>query len=113
MSNLAHRLGTSALLFALGVGGITFRADGANAQSTVLPDAQEPWLAQPGDADEEFNEAQTACYQGSMEACDAIWLNGKVLLDSSLGQYGRTCGGRVDLRQIRRANLTCSEAFPD
>jgi hypothetical protein len=47
-----------------------------------------------------------------MTACDSIWLNERVLLDSVLGQYGRTCGGRVDIRTIRRANVTCAEAFP-
>ena len=48
-----------------------------------------------------------------MSACDSIWLNERVLMDTFLGQYGRTCGGRVDLREIRRANVTCTEAFPD
>ena len=33
-------------------------------------------------------------------------------MDSILGQYGRTCGGRVDLRAIRRENVTCTEVFP-
>ena len=59
-----------------------------------------------------FNRAQIACYEGSMGACDSIWLNDRVLLDSWLHQYGRTCGGRADLRAIRRANLSCTEAFP-
>jgi hypothetical protein len=78
-----------------------------------LPSAAEPWLAEPGDWSADFNEAQIACYQGSMTACDSIWLDERVLMDSFLGQYGRTCGGRVDLREIRRANVTCAEAFPD
>lgn len=77
-----------------------------------LPTAQEPWLAEEGDWAADFNEAQLACYQGSMRACDSIWLNDRVLIDSFLGEYGRTCGGRVDLREIRRANLNCTEAFP-
>lgn len=77
-----------------------------------LPPPSEPWLAEPGDWAADFNEAQLACYNGSMSACDAIWLNNRVLLDSLLGQYGRTCGGRVDLRAIRRADLSCREAFP-
>jgi hypothetical protein len=47
-----------------------------------------------------------------MRACDVIWLSDRILMDSWLGQYGRTCGGRADLRAIRRANLTCAEAFP-
>ena len=69
-------------------------------------------LAEPGDWAADFNQALIACYQGSMRACDLIWLNERVLLDSLLGQYGRTCGGRADLRAIRRANLRCTEAFP-
>jgi hypothetical protein len=77
-----------------------------------LPRAAEPRLAESGDWSAHFNEAQIACYQGSMRACDSIWLNERVLLDTFLGQYGRTCGGRVDLRAIRRANVTCIEAFP-
>lgn len=47
-----------------------------------------------------------------MRACDSIWVNDRVLLDSFLYEYGRTCGGRVDIREIRRANVTCNEAFP-
>jgi hypothetical protein len=77
-----------------------------------LPVASEPLLAEPGDWAADFNEAQIACYQGSMDACDEIWLSDRVLLDSFLGEYGRTCGGRADLREIRRLNLTCAEAFP-
>ena len=77
-----------------------------------LPAAEQPWLAEQGEWAADFNEAQMACYEGSMAACDAIWLNNRVLLDSWLHQYGRTCGGRVDLRAIRRANVDCTEAFP-
>ncbi len=91
-----------------------FSALDATAQSAGdLPSATEPWLAEPGDWSADFNEAQIECYQGSMSACDSIWLNERVLMDTFLGQYGRTCGGRVDLREIRRANVTCTEAFPD
>ncbi|MFZ5675875.1 MAG: hypothetical protein ACOZAM_23205 [Pseudomonadota bacterium] len=83
------------------------------AQTTdELPSPQEPWLAEEGDWAADFNEAQLACYQGSMRACDSIWLSERVLLDSFLSEYGRSCGGRVDLREIRRANLNCTEAFP-
>jgi hypothetical protein len=86
----------------------------ARAQSAGdIPEAAEPWFADEGDWAADFNEAQIQCYQGSMRACDSIWLNDRVLLDSPLGQYGRTCGGRVDAVEIRRANLTCTEAFPD
>lgn len=77
-----------------------------------LPPAAEPSLAESGDWAADFNEAQLACYEGSMSACDSIWLSDRVLFDTFLNDYGRTCGGRVDLREIRRANLTCAEAFP-
>jgi hypothetical protein len=77
-----------------------------------LPPAQEPSLADPGDRYAEFNPAVIACYQGSMRACDSIGLNSRILMDSFLGQYGRTCGGRADLRAMRRSSLDCTEAFP-
>ena len=77
-----------------------------------LPAAQEPWLAEPGDWAADFNDAQVGCYQGSMSACDSIWLDQRVLLDTFLDKYGRSCGGRVDIREIQRANLTCTEYFP-
>jgi hypothetical protein len=85
----------------------------ARAQSASgLPGAEEPWLAESGGWAADFNQAQIACYRGSMRACDSIWLSDRVLLDSWLGKYGRTCGGRADLRAIRRASLSCTEAFP-
>ncbi len=31
-----------------------------------LPPAEEPWLAEPGDWAADFNEAQIACFMGSM-----------------------------------------------
>ena len=77
-----------------------------------LPSAEEPWLAEAGNWAADFNQAQIACYQGSMRACNSIWLNQRVLLNSWLGKYGRTCGGRAELRAIRRADLRCTEAFP-
>ena len=85
----------------------------AQAQSDgELPSPAEMWLAEEGDWAADFNDAQIACYQGSMAACDSIWLSERVLLDSFLSDYGRSCGGRVDSREMRRANLTCAEAFP-
>jgi len=109
MSNDASRL--RAILSAASV--YLFFEAGLAAQTVdELPDPQEPMLAEPGDWAADFNEAQSACYQGSMRACDSIWLSERVLLDSFLDHYGRTCGGRVDLREIRRANLNCTEAFP-
>lgn len=109
MSNHASRL----WVIPFAASAYLFVEAGLGAQTVdELPDAQEPMLAEPGDWAADFNEAQLACYQGSMRACDSIWLNERVLLDSLLAQYGRTCGGRVDLREIRRANLNCTEAFP-
>lgn len=110
MSNDASRLWT--ILLAASI--CLFFEAGLAAQTVdELPDPQEPMLAEPGDWAADFNEAQLACYQGSMRACDSIWLSERVLLDSLLAQYGRSCGGRVDLREIRRANLNCTEVFPD
>jgi hypothetical protein len=77
-----------------------------------LPDAAEPQLAEEGDWAARYNQAQIDCYKGSMKACDSIWLDDGVLMDTFLYNYGRTCGGRVDLRTIRREDLTCAEAFP-
>jgi hypothetical protein len=83
------------------------------AQSAAnLPSPEEPLLADPGNWAADFNQSQIACFRGSMSACDSIWLSQRVLLDSWLGKYGRTCGGRADLRAIRRADLRCTEAFP-
>mgnify|MGYP001591537491 FL=1 len=77
-----------------------------------LPPGEEPWLAEPGDWAADFNQAQIACYMGSMAACDSIWLDNRVLLDSWLHVYGRSCGGRVDYRAIRRAGASCIDVFP-
>lgn len=94
-------------------GACLFWESGSWAQALeALPAPQEPRLAEPGDWAADFNDAQLACYQGSMGACDSIWLDQRVLLDTFLGDYGRTCGGRVDIREIRRADVTCTEAFP-
>lgn len=101
------------LAFPFAAGICVFSECEAMAQSADdLPPAAEPWLAEPGDWAADFNEAQLACYQGSMSACDSIWLSERVLLDTFLAEYGRSCGGRVDSREITRADLTCVEAFP-
>ena len=111
--NDAHRRASRMLVVPFVAGGYLFGECDTRAQSFGdLPYAEEPWLAEPGDWSADFNEAQTACYQGSMRACDSIWLDDRVLIDTFLGQYGRTCGGRVDISEIRRANVTCVEAFP-
>lgn len=103
--------GLLVVLFAAGIH--VFSECNAKAQpADAVPAASEPWLAEEGDWAADFNQAQLACYQGSMSACDSIWLSERVLLDSFLDHYGRTCGGRVDIDEIRRANLTCVEAFP-
>jgi hypothetical protein len=113
MLNHAHRRATRMLVVPFVAGVSLFCECGARAQSAGdLPSAEKPWLAQPGNWAADFNQAQIACYQGSMRACDSIWLNKRVLLDSWLGQYGRTCGARVNRRAINRANLTCTQAFP-
>src|SRR5262249_15839590 len=78
-----------------------------------LPAPQEPQLAEPGDWAADFNQAQIACYEGHMRACDSLWKSDRVLFDSFLYEYGRTCGGRVDRREINRMDLSCTEAFPD
>jgi hypothetical protein len=39
-----------------------------------LPEAVEPRLAEEGDWAADFNQAVIACYNGSMSACDSIWL---------------------------------------
>jgi hypothetical protein len=113
MLSHARRRASRMLVVAFVAGVWLFWECDAKAQSAGnLPAAQEPWLAEAGDRYADFNQAQVACFQGSMRACDLIWLNERILLDSWLGQYGRTCGGRVDIRVIRRANLNCTEAFP-
>ena len=89
-----------------------WKCDTRAQSASNLPTAQEPQLAEPGDWAADFNQAQMACYEGSMKACDSIWKSDRVLFDTWLFNYGRTCGGRVDLREIRRADLTCTEAFP-
>jgi len=109
----AHRRASRMLALPIVAGLCLLAGPHTKAQTAGnLPAAAEPSLAQQGDWAADFNQAQIACYEGSMKACDAIWLNDRVLLDSWLGQYGRTCGGRADLRAIRRANLSCTEAFP-
>jgi hypothetical protein len=82
-----------------------------------LPPPIEPSLAESGDWAADFNEAQIACYNGSMSACDSIHLNSRVLFDTFLHNYGRSCGGRVDLVALRRAEsgrslIRCTEIFP-
>jgi hypothetical protein len=77
-----------------------------------LPPGEEPMLAEPDDWAADFNQAQIACYMGSMAACDSIWLNNRVLMETLLYIYGRTCGGRVDYRAIRRAGARCTDVFP-
>ena len=77
-----------------------------------LPAPQEPQLAEEGDWAADFNQLQIACYEGHMGACDSIWKSNRVLFDTFLYDYGRSCGGRVDRRQISRSGLDCAEAFP-
>ncbi len=100
-------------MFILAAFPLLFLESDTRAQSEGdLPEAAEPRLSEEGNWAADFNEATIACYEGSMKACDSIWLSQRVLFDTWLFDYGRTCGGRVDLRTIRRADLTCVEAFP-
>jgi hypothetical protein len=91
----------------------------ASAQSAGdLPEAAEPQLCSDGYWCADFNQAQIACYLGSMQACDSIWLSERVLSNTGLHDYGRSCGGRVDVIALRRAfsggyrEPTCAEIFP-
>jgi hypothetical protein len=78
-----------------------------------LPEPQEsPQLAEEGNWDADFNQLQIACYEGHMSACDSLWKNNRVLTDTFLYNFGRSCGARVDRRQISRSGLDCAEAFP-
>ena len=95
-------------------------ADDLPAPADDLPPPLEPWLADPGDWAADFNELQVACYRGSMRACDAIWLDDRVLMDSWLYEYGYLCGGRIrgnggDPMLVRRRlydAALCVEIFP-
>jgi hypothetical protein len=91
---------------------LSWRCDARAESEDDLPTPQEPQLAEPGDWAADFNELQVACYEGHMSACDSIWKSKRVLFDTFLYDYGRTCGGRVDRREIRRLDLDCTEAFP-
>ncbi len=77
-----------------------------------LPAPQEPQLAEAGDWAADFNQLQIACYEGHMRACDSLWKSNRVLTDTFLYDFGRSCGARVDRRQISRSGLDCTEAFP-
>ena len=77
-----------------------------------LPAPQEPQLAEEGDWAADFNHLQIACYEGHMRACDSLWKSNRVITDTFLYNYGRSCGGRVDRRQISRSGLDYAEAFP-
>ena len=91
---------------------LSWKCDTRAQSADDLPTPLAPQLAEPGDWAADFNQAQTACYEGHMRACDSIWKSDRVLFDTWLFNYGRTCGGRVGLREIRRADLSCSDAFP-
>jgi hypothetical protein len=91
---------------------LSLECDTSAQSEGELPDAAEPQLAEEGDWAARYNQALIGCYEGSMKACDSIWLDERVLMDTFLYNYGRTCGGRADLRTIRREGITCAEAFP-
>jgi hypothetical protein len=85
-----------------------------------LPPPDEPQLANEGDWAADFNDAQISCYQGSMSACDSIWLSERVLMDTFLYEYGYLCGGRIraDAGSSQRyryrtyGTAKCVEIFP-
>ncbi len=111
--NRAHRCASLLLAVSVVASVCLFWKCDTRAQSEDdLPTPQEPQLAEPGDWAADFNDAQIACYEGHMSACDSIWKSDRVLFDTFLYEYGRSCGGRVDRRQISRAGLDCTEAFP-
>jgi hypothetical protein len=89
-----------------------WRCDARAQSEEDLLTPQEPQLAEPRDWAADFNQLQIACYEGHMRACDSIWKSNRVLTDTFLYEYGRSCGGRVDRREISRAGLDCTEAFP-
>lgn len=106
-----------------GSGGVIMKPETAAEQEAVpvvaaspdaapLPQGEEPMLAEPGDWAADFNEAAIACYAGSMATCDAIWQNERLLMDTLLFRYGRTCGERVDYRASMRSGASCVEIFP-
>jgi hypothetical protein len=112
MNHACHRASRMLVVPFVAIVCLFWECDTKAQSAGDLPPAQEPWLAEPSDRYAGYNQAVIACYQGSMRACDLIWLDERVVMDSFLGQYGRSCGGRADLRAIRRANLNCTEAFP-
>ena len=91
---------------------LSWKCDTRAQSADDLPTALEPQLAEPGDWAADFNQLQIACYEGHMRACDSLWKSNRVLTDTFLYDYGRSCGGRVDRRQISRSGLDCTEAFP-
>jgi hypothetical protein len=78
-----------------------------------LPPPSEPMLAERDDWAADFNQAQIACFKGSMSACDAIWLSKRVLLDTFLYNYGRTLRWpREFKRATQRRSLPLRRAIP-
>lgn len=121
MLNHNRRRVTRILAVPFAAGLAIFSGSDTWAQSADdLPSPSEPRLAEPGDWAADFNDAQITCFNGSMSACDSIWLSDRVLLDSFLYQYGRSCGGRVDLDVLRQAGafriggprMHCTDIFP-
>jgi hypothetical protein len=74
------------------------------ASADELPAPGEPPLGS------EYDDTVLACYNGSMTACDALWMDDRILMDSLLGKYGRTCGGRLERASQRQGN-SCVEFF--
>ena len=58
--------------------------------------------------DEALNLLAQQCYDGSMQACDALFLAAPS--DSAYADYGGTCAGRLTLEES--ADTFCSQRFP-
>ena len=80
--------------------------------AATIPARADDDLPAPGEPPlgSDYDEIVLACYNGSMRACDALWLDETILMDSALGKYGRTCGGRLE-RASQRQGSTCAEFF--
>jgi hypothetical protein len=89
-----------------------FPPDGVSSRHAVLWNAFKLLAAGYGGWAADFNGAQIACYNGSMVACDSIWLNDRVLFDTFSFKYARGCGGRVDYHAMSRERARCTEVLP-
>jgi hypothetical protein len=66
-----------------------------------LPPPSQPMLAERGDWASDFNQAQIACFKGSMSVCDAIWLSKRVLQETSCTIMGGPAVAATQRRSLR------------